>query len=426
MEGYGIPIKDGNRPAGPPRIKVRDDSGVELNAEFSVKPTTTGFDVILESRGGVVDASGKKRNTDYNAALILLLGRMAGLELAIQQAYIASSTTDELALEKRRLELRGHPYPVELGGLTDFERLRLDLGFALGAFKSGPDSKGKGTSAKRVRLSVVGPGLDQLPGDAFQNILAGAANDAPQGATRKSLKYAPIGDFLRRQSTSEVRLSLDEITQLVGPRATSATTHQFWANARDHQLSRRKHWFDAGFEAFYEPANQSVRFVRSEGRRFEQAPAPVWTEPPTTDPDELARSVRALREKLKGRHGPLPPPRGSTAVRKTIGQTTRYSRDPNVIAWVIKQADGVCEVCEKPAPFARADGTAYLEVHHLRPLAEGGPDTTDNAVAACPNCHRALHYSAESTALRAGVIVRLKRMVDHPFKLIAETPPIPT
>lgn len=404
---------------------MRDDDGLELNAEFSVERATKGFDVILESRGGVVDASGKKRNADYNAALILLLARMASLDLAIHQAYIASSTTSELTLEKRRLELRGHPYPIELGDFTDFERLRLDLGFALGAFKSGPDSKGKGTSAKRLRLSVWGPGLDQLPSAAFENLLAGAGDNAPQDATDKPLKYAPIGDFLRAQSTSEVRLSLDEIAQLVGPLAPSATTPQFWANARDHQLSRRKHWFDAGFDAFFEPASQSVRFVRSEGRPFESAPPLVWTEAPTTDPDELAKSVRALREKLKGRLGPLPPPPGSIDVRRTIGETTRYSRDPNVIAWVIEQADGACEVCEKPAPFARADGTAYLEVHHLRPLGEGGPDTTDNAVAACPNCHRALHYSAESQVLRAAVIVRLARIVDHPFKLGPETPPAP-
>lgn len=405
---------------------MRDDGGVELNAEFSVEPTTKGFDVILESRGGVVDASGKKRNTDYNAALILLLARMASLDLAIHQAYIASSTTNELTLEKRRLELREYPYPVELSDLTDFERLRLDLGFALGTFKSGPDSKGKGTSAKRLRLSVFGPRLDQLQRAAFENLLAGVADNTQQGAPDNPLKYAPIGDFLRAQSIPEVRLSLDEIAQLVGPLAPSATTHQFWANARNHQLSRRKHWFDAGFEAFFEPASQSVRFVRSEGRRFEGAPALVWTEAPTTDPDKLAKSIRALREKLKGHRGPLPPPPGSTDVRRATGETTRYSRDPNVIAWVIEQADGVCEVCEKPAPFVRADGTAYLEVHHLRPLSEGGPDTTDNAVAACPNCHRALHYSVESRVLRAAVIVRLERIVDHPLKLDAETPPVPT
>jgi hypothetical protein len=416
MEGRGIPIQDGNSQAKPPRLKVRDGDGAELNAEFSVERTGAGFDVVLESRGGVKRASGERRNTDYSAALLLLLARMAGLDLVIRQAWIGSSDADKFTPEQRRLDLGDHPYPVELASQTDFEPLRLDLGRSLAAFRAGPDSKGKGTSAKKLRLSVAGPGLDHLSTDAFGSLLAGEIDSAPQGASEKPLKYAPIGDFLRRQPTSEVHLSLDEIAQLVGPLAPSASTHQFWANARDHQLSRRKHWFDAGFEAFYEPARQSVRFVRSGGRRFEGAPSLVWTEPPTTDPGELAKSVRALREKLKGRIGPLPPPPGSTDVQKALGQTTRYNRDPNVIAWVIDQADGACEICERPAPFARADGSAYLEVHHLRPLSEGGPDTTDNAVAACPNCHRALHHSGESAVLRVAVIRRLERIVDHPLK----------
>lgn len=389
---------------------MRDGAGVELNAEFSVERTASGFDVVLESRGGVVDASGKRRNTDYNAALILLLARMAELGLSIQQAYIASSTTENLTPDQRRLDLRDHRYPVNLASLTDFEPLRLDLGFALGAFKAGPDSKGKGTSAKRLRLSIVGPELDRRSNEAFGSVLAGETSIAPQGVTGKRLKYAPIGDFLRRESTEEVRLSLDEIAQLVGPLGSTAASPQFWANAQNHHLSRRKHGFDAGFEAFYEPATQSVRFVRSDGRRFEGAPAPIWTEPPTTDPDELAARVRALRQKLKGRSGPLPPPPGSTDVQKALGQTTRYNRDPNVVAWVIEQAGGVCEVCDKPAPFVRADGSAYLEVHHVLPLANGGPDTVDNAVAACPNCHRQLHLGSDRIQRRLELIGKIERL----------------
>jgi 5-methylcytosine-specific restriction protein A len=31
-------------------------------------------------------------------------------------------------------------------------------------------------------------------------------------------------------------------------------------------------------------------------------------------------------------------------------------------------------------------------VHHRVRLADGGDDTTDNAVALCPNCHRKAHY----------------------------------
>ena len=134
---------------------------MELDAEFSVERTATGFDVVLESRGGT-DATGKKRNTGYSLALTLLLNRMARLGLAIQQARIASATTETLTPDQRRLVLRDHAYPIQLGGLTDFEALRLDLGRALAAFKSGPDSKGKGTSAKRVRLSVAGAELEAL------------------------------------------------------------------------------------------------------------------------------------------------------------------------------------------------------------------------------------------------------------------------
>jgi len=33
-----------------------------------------------------------------------------------------------------------------------------------------------------------------------------------------------------------------------------------------------------------------------------------------------------------------------------------------------------------------------LEVHHKVPLAEGGDDTVENAIALCPNCHRHAHY----------------------------------
>ena len=39
-------------------------------------------------------------------------------------------------------------------------------------------------------------------------------------------------------------------------------------------------------------------------------------------------------------------------------------------------------------------------VHHVWLLADDGPDCVENAVAVCPNCHRALHYSKERNALK--------------------------
>lgn len=71
-----------------------------------------------------------------------------------------------------------------------------------------------------------------------------------------------------------------------------------------------------------------------------------------------------------------------------------FRRNPDVIAEVLSRANGVCQDCDQVAPFLRADGRPYLEVHHRQQLAEGGADTVENAIALCPNCHRERHYGA--------------------------------
>ena len=73
-----------------------------------------------------------------------------------------------------------------------------------------------------------------------------------------------------------------------------------------------------------------------------------------------------------------------------------YLRNPDVVAEVLSRADGVCQRCTKSAPFLRKkDGKPYLEVHHIKQLADGGEDTVENAIALCPNCHRHIHYGKE-------------------------------
>ncbi|WP_256671273.1 HNH endonuclease [Pseudomonas sp. EMN2] len=71
----------------------------------------------------------------------------------------------------------------------------------------------------------------------------------------------------------------------------------------------------------------------------------------------------------------------------------QFIRNPDVIAEVLLRAQGHCEACLLQAPFRRrADNTPYLEVHHRIPLADGGDDTVENAIALCPNCHRQAHF----------------------------------
>ncbi|MEJ7595143.1 MAG: HNH endonuclease [Planctomycetaceae bacterium] len=69
-----------------------------------------------------------------------------------------------------------------------------------------------------------------------------------------------------------------------------------------------------------------------------------------------------------------------------------FRRNADVIVAVLRRANGVCERCGASAPFRRrTDDSPYLEVHHWIPLSEEGEDSTDNAGALCPNCHREVH-----------------------------------
>ena len=103
-------------------------------------------------------------------------------------------------------------------------------------------------------------------------------------------------------------------------------------------------------------------------------------------------------------------PSGILTPKATAAETTNYERDPRVAAWVLQQSQGSCECCGEPAPFKRGDGSPYLEVHHVTPLADGGPDTVNNVVAVCPNCHRKLHYGRHKEQLVNDLIDRIPRL----------------
>lgn len=89
------------------------------------------------------------------------------------------------------------------------------------------------------------------------------------------------------------------------------------------------------------------------------------------------------------------PPVGNESPEQTGGSATRFKRDPEVIGYVLHAAAGVCECCQRPAPFKRGNGKPFLETHHVRGLADGGSDRVSNAVAICPNCHEELHHGAK-------------------------------
>ena len=79
--------------------------------------------------------------------------------------------------------------------------------------------------------------------------------------------------------------------------------------------------------------------------------------------------------------------------KRIITTTTCFEYNPVVIATRLALAEGKCEKCGQEAPFISAlDGMPYLEVHHIKSIAEGGEDTVDNTIALCPNCHKEIHF----------------------------------
>jgi 5-methylcytosine-specific restriction protein A len=123
------------------------------------------------------------------------------------------------------------------------------------------------------------------------------------------------------------------------------------------------------------------------------------------------RSAQTRHLKTGQTGQPPPKPKGNSQPMQQSAPTTSYVRDHEVKAWVLNEAAGFCECCRKEAPFIKHDGERFLEVHHVRRLADGGSDCVENAAAVCPNCHRALHYSQDRQAMLDELYESVARLV---------------
>jgi 5-methylcytosine-specific restriction protein A len=103
-------------------------------------------------------------------------------------------------------------------------------------------------------------------------------------------------------------------------------------------------------------------------------------------------------------------PEGILNPNQTSSATIKYSRARRITDWVLKQSQGICEGCNQAAPFLCADGSPYLEVHHVKHLAQKGSDRPRNTVALCPNCHRRCHYSSDKDEFTASLYDQVGRL----------------
>lgn len=164
-----------------------------------------------------------------------------------------------------------------------------------------------------------------------------------------------------------------------------------WGGVLDDEVAARVAKVWAGHFKYWNSSR--ARAVSSRDRQPEpvQKAAPL-KEMSTANPEKLELQVSALY-----RGGDVPRPSGTMKPRSTLVERREFQRNANVVAHVLLRSRGNCEFCSQKAPFTRADGVPYLEVHHVKRLADGGPDCIENAVALCPNCHRRLHFGARTS-----------------------------
>lgn len=111
-------------------------------------------------------------------------------------------------------------------------------------------------------------------------------------------------------------------------------------------------------------------------------------------------SLKELRQRAMEAAGVFP-------ARQVAATRNVYQRSRDVKDYVLARANGHCEGCRSDAPFVRANGSPYLEPHHIRRVSDGGPDHPAFVIALCPNCHRRVHAGADGSTYNAELLARM-------------------
>lgn len=374
---------------------ILDPTGVRLDAECGVAASGPNLTLTFESRGG-------ERNVDYARGVAAVLERLRRLRCAIADAALSSTSVAALPWPERRLNLKDIAYPIRLASVVDIDELRRAFGAAQQSTARQPGALGSGNSTRRVDMLLSTPGRPSA--QYLESLVLGQAEWEVRAKVwwlhkeHDTYQVAFAGNALERamlEVGDEVELAIQG-ARVGGRVSRSETTEQTqtWLGTGRTVWTHRGNT-DALRKAGIHPSTDVRAQITTVGDLVA----------PTADRLELDRRVSKLPKGATKAVGSRRPPQVS------IVQTT-YLRDPSVVRAVLDSAAGKCDRCHTVAPFRKDDGTPFLEVHHVVMLSEGGPDTADNAVALCPNCHRLLHYAigrqTERDALY-GQVPRLRR-----------------
>jgi hypothetical protein len=156
-------------------MKVRKDTGEEIDATFRIERREGAVTVVIESRGGTKGVAGT-RNTAYQEGLQIVLDRLSRLGAGLSNAIVDSAVTKRMSAADRSLVLQ-QDYPIHI---DDPAGLRKALGRAQAAVGRKPGAKGPGNPTKRLRLYLTFSGGNPDPSQLAEYLL-GTLPSSPAG-----------------------------------------------------------------------------------------------------------------------------------------------------------------------------------------------------------------------------------------------------
>lgn len=129
-----------------------------------------------------------------------------------------------------------------------------------------------------------------------------------------------------------------------------------------------------------------------------------------SDFDEAAMIANNAGEDLLSKYPSQSEDSGLDVAETTVIRRTgrAYKRDRKVRKIVLARAKGRCECCGEVG-FETDDGSRYLECHHIIELSARGPDSVNNVVAVCSNCHRKAHYAKDRLVIERAMISAIRK-----------------
>lgn len=184
--------------------------------------------------------------------------------------------------------------------------------------------------------------------------------------------------FKRALSAPDMDTFLTCIGSDSGPQALRIAVHSLWLHLNYYEAKRQTRMSKLrGIAAKHQALAETDEQVEATEASFLKAVQRSMADSSTERNKRLALAPKIPERKVH------------TAIA--------FARNPDVVAAVLLRANGQCERCSSPAPFIRRkDNTPYLEVHHIKLLADDGEDSVDNSTALCPNCHRELHFGGNA------------------------------